>query len=206
MSCVFQNLAGLQNRYPDNQWQEIIGNCDAQIFLGCTDELTAKFISDRSGEASINVSSKSRMLGTYRISDYTPEYRETSGIGRRKLLTMDEVLRIPIDKALVIIRGQKVLQVDKYDYSLHPESKKLIPCKASEYIPVRPVSESTPGSQITLPDKTVSENTEESQITLPDKAVSNTRRKDNPPKSENGKPGGKPRYASSDKDSIIPNK
>ena len=27
MSCVFQNLAGLQNRYPQNQWQEILGNC-----------------------------------------------------------------------------------------------------------------------------------------------------------------------------------
>jgi type IV secretion system protein VirD4 len=140
MSCVFQNLAGLQNRYPLNQWQEILGNCDVQIFLGCTDELTAKFISDRSGEASINVSSRAKQLGTYRISDYTPEYRETSGIGKRKLLTMDEVLRIPIDKALVIIRGQKVLQVDKYDYSNHPETKKLISCKASEYIPDRPKS------------------------------------------------------------------
>lgn len=40
MSCVFQNLAGLQNRYPQNLWQEIIGNCDAQLFLGCTDQLT----------------------------------------------------------------------------------------------------------------------------------------------------------------------
>ena len=45
MSCVFQNLAGLQNRYPLNLWQEILGNCDAQLFLGCTDELTAEFIS-----------------------------------------------------------------------------------------------------------------------------------------------------------------
>ena len=32
MSCVFQNLAGLQNRYPDNQWQEILGNCDITLF------------------------------------------------------------------------------------------------------------------------------------------------------------------------------
>ena len=32
MSCVFQNLAGLQNRYPLNLWQEILGNCDAQLF------------------------------------------------------------------------------------------------------------------------------------------------------------------------------
>ena len=33
MSCVFQNLAGLQNRYPYNQWQEILGNCDVQLYL-----------------------------------------------------------------------------------------------------------------------------------------------------------------------------
>ena len=135
MSCIFQNLAGLQNRYPYNQWQEILGCCDYQLALGCTDELTAKFISDRTGEVSVHVDSKAKMLGTWRISNYTPEYRETSGVGKRKLLTMDEVLRMPINKALVIIRGKKVLQVEKYDYSNHPEAKKLRPCKASEHIP-----------------------------------------------------------------------
>ena len=75
MSCVFQNLAGLQNRYPLNLWQEILGNCDAQLFLGCTDELTAEFISSRTGLASVSVSSKSKQLGTWRISNYTPEYQ-----------------------------------------------------------------------------------------------------------------------------------
>ena len=135
MSCVFQNLAGLQNRYPYNQWQEILGNSDIQLFLGCVDELTAKYISDRSGEVSINVVSKAKQLGTWRVSDYTPEYKETSGVGKRKLLTMDEVLRLPINKALVIIRGRKVLQVDKFDYTDHPEADKLIPCKASAHIP-----------------------------------------------------------------------
>lgn len=135
MSCVFQNLAGLQNRYPYNQWQEILGNSDIQLFLGCVDELTAKYISDRAGEVSISVTSKAKQLGTWRISDYTPEYRETSGVGKRKLLTMDEVLRLPINQALIIIRGRKVLQVDKYDYTCHPESDKLVMCKASEHIP-----------------------------------------------------------------------
>lgn len=144
ISVVFQNLAGLQNRYPDNQWQEILGNCDIHLFLGCTDALTAEFVSDRTGEASVSVSSKAKQLGTWRISDYTPEYRETSGVGRRKVLTMDEVLRLNIDKALVIIRGQKVLKVDKYDYSLHPESGKLQDCKASSYIPQHPVSVNEP--------------------------------------------------------------
>lgn len=135
MSCVFQNLAGLQNRYPLNQWQEILGNSDVQLFLGCVDELTAKYISDRSGEVSVHVQSKAKQLGTWRISNYTPEYRETSGVGKRKLLTMDEVLRLPINKALIIIRGRKLLQVDKCDYTNHPQSKKLSPCKASAHIP-----------------------------------------------------------------------
>ena len=115
MSCVFQNLAGLQNRYPQNLWQEIIGNCDAQLFLGCTDQLTAEFISARTGLASVAVSSKSKQLGTWRISNYTPEFRETSGVGKRPVLTPDEVLRLPLDQALIIIRGKKVLQVDKMD-------------------------------------------------------------------------------------------
>ena len=120
MSCVFQNLAGLQNRYPLNQWQEILGNCDVTLFLGCTDALTADFISQRTGEASISVTSKAKQLGSWRISNYTPEYRETSGVGKRKL---------------VIIRGKNVLEVDKYDYSRHPEAKKLRPSKASSHVP-----------------------------------------------------------------------
>lgn len=135
MSCVFQNLAGLQNRYPQNLWQEIIGNCDAQLFLGCTDQLTAEFISARTGLASVAVSSKSKQLGTWRISNYTPEFRETSGVGKRPVLTPDEVLRLPLDQALIIIRGKKVLQVDKMDYSKHPEAKYLRSCKASAHVP-----------------------------------------------------------------------
>lgn len=135
MSCVFQNLAGLQNRYPQNQWQEILGNSDVSLFLGCVDELTAQYISDRSGEVSVHVESKAKQLGTWRISNYTPEYRATTGVGKRKLLTMDEVLRLPIHKALIIIRGRKLLMVDKCDYTRHPNSKKLSPTKASAHIP-----------------------------------------------------------------------
>lgn len=57
MSVIFQNIAQMKNRYPDDAWLEVIGNCDTQLFLGCTDELTAKFISDRTGEVTIGVES-----------------------------------------------------------------------------------------------------------------------------------------------------
>lgn len=135
ISCVFQNLAGLQNRYPNNQWQEILGNCDVTLFLGCADAMTAEYISQRTGEASITVTSQARQLNTWRISNYVPEYRETSGVGRRRVMTMDEVMRLDVNHALVIVRGMKVLEVEKYDYSNHPESKKLVACKASAHVP-----------------------------------------------------------------------
>ena len=135
MSCVFQNLAGLQNRYPYNLWQEILGNCDSTLFLGCSDPLTASLVSERTGLASVVVSSKSKQLGSWRISNYTPEFRETSGVGKRPVLTQDEVMRLPNDQALVIIRGHKPLKVQKFDYSRHPEAGKLKSCKASSYVP-----------------------------------------------------------------------
>ncbi len=135
ISCIFQNLPQMQNRYPLNQWQEIIGNCDTQLFLGCTDELTAEFISNRTGEVSVAVSSQAKQLNTWRVSDYTPEYRETHSVGKRKLMTADEVLRLPLDEALIILRGQKVLKVGKFDYTLHPESGKLRVCRASDHVP-----------------------------------------------------------------------
>lgn len=135
ISVIFQNLAQLENRYPFNQWQEILGNCDTHLFLGCTDPETAEFISKRTGETSVSVNGHSKQLNTWRVTDYTPQYRETSSIGKRRLMTMDEVLRFPLDEALVILRGQKVLRVKKFDYTKHPDSRKLVKCKACTHIP-----------------------------------------------------------------------
>ena len=135
ISVIFQNLAQLQNRYPDGAWQEILGNCDTQLFLGCTDDVTAKLVSDRTGEVTVAVASKTKNLNTWRVSDYTPEYREARSIGKRKLLTPDEILRLPVHEALVIMRGQKVLKVKKYDYTNHPHSKMIVRKKASSHIP-----------------------------------------------------------------------
>lgn len=109
---------------------------DSQVFLGCTDELTAQFISNRSGEITIGVTTTQKVLSTWQVSNYAPQYRETSSVGKRKLMTMDEILRMPLDKELLILRGQKILELEKFDYTLHPESKKIVKSKATSYIPV----------------------------------------------------------------------
>ena len=135
MSIIFQNIPQLQNRYPDGQWEEILGGCDISLFLGCNDMTTATYYSERSGDVTVGVSSVRKNLSTMRMSDYVPDYSETSSVGKRKLLLPDEILRFPLNQALVIIRGQKVLRVRKFDYSRHSEAKKLVLEKTEEHVP-----------------------------------------------------------------------
>lgn len=135
MSIIFQNIPQLKNRYPDGQWEEILGGCDISLFLGCNDMTTATYYSERSGDVTVGVASVKKNLSSIRMSDYVPDYSETSSVGRRKLLLPDEILRFPLEYALVIIRGQKVLKVKKYDYLLHPDSKRFVPEKVEEHIP-----------------------------------------------------------------------
>ena len=42
---IIQNIAQIKNRYPNDTWQEVIGNCDTRLSLACTDILTAEYIS-----------------------------------------------------------------------------------------------------------------------------------------------------------------
>lgn len=130
VAVFFQNVGQMRNRYPDDQWQEILGACDSTVFLGCTDMLTAEYFSDRIGTASVEVEGTMRELNTMHITNYTPRFRKTNSLGRRQLLTPDEVLRLPPDQVLIFIRGQKVMRAKRYDYSLHPDYKKLKSRKA----------------------------------------------------------------------------
>jgi len=130
-----QSLGQLQNRYPNNLWAEIIGNCDTQLMLGCTDDLTAEYISERSGDMSIQVDSTMTVKKTVAVAQVIPQYRETQGQGKRKLLTPDEVLRLPHEELLVIIRGQNILKLNKFDYTRHPMSKEMRAASIMDYNP-----------------------------------------------------------------------
>ena len=135
ISVIIQNIPQLKSRYPNDVWQEIIGNCDTQLFLGCTDETTAKYISDRSGIATIDIQSEQTIRKTFALAQVIPEYKNTASVGKRNVLTQDEVLRLPGTQALVIIRGEKLLKVEKYDYTRHPWAKRIIPSRMCERIP-----------------------------------------------------------------------
>lgn len=158
VSCIVQSLGQLQNRYPDNEWVEIVGNCSSAVFLGCTDDLTAEFISNRSGDITVAYSTDAKVFNTLQLMKWSPQYRETHSVGKRKLLTPDEVLRLPIDQELVILQGQKVLKCQKFDYTLHPHSKSLQTVMATDHVPEwrkkpQPPQEAPPPAEPIKPTK-----------------------------------------------------
>lgn len=130
-----QSLGQLQNRYPNNLWAEIVGNCDVQLMLGCTDDISAEYFSARSGEMSIQVDTTMTMRKTIAIAEMIPQYRHQEGQGRRKLLTPDEVLRLPNEELLCIIRGCNILKLNKMDYTKHPLSRLIRKTSVFDYNP-----------------------------------------------------------------------
>jgi len=132
---IVQSLAQFQNRYPDNEWAEIIGSCDTQLMLGVTEQEGAEFFSLRSGDSTVRVNSTMMVKKTIAVAQMIPQYRETDGLGRRRLLTPDEILRFPNDEVLIVIRGENVLRAKKFDYTGHPYAKKLVPSSIYDYNP-----------------------------------------------------------------------
>ena len=153
MTLAVQSLGQLQNRYPNNLWAEIVGNCDVQLMLGCTDDVTAEYFSARSGDMSIQVNSTMTVRQTMAVAQVIPQYRQTQGQGKRRLLTPDEVLRLPNQELLVVIRGHNLLKLEKVDYTELPLSKEIVRSSVLEYTP-ETASRCSPGRRLLSLGKT----------------------------------------------------
>ena len=129
------DLGQLQNRYGNNLWAEIIGNCDIQLMLGCTDDVSAEYFSARSGDISVEVDSTMTVRRTIAVAQVIPQYRHTEGQGKRRLLTPDEVLRLPNDELLCIVRGCNILKLRKFDYTNHPMARQIRRVSVYDYEP-----------------------------------------------------------------------
>ena len=101
---VCQSIAGLENLYPNNSWQGIVGNCDLKIFMGCNDIQTAEYISKVLGVSTVENNSLRKEAGFDGKIEIGTENLSTTS---RKLMNADEILRMDNDKQIEVIRGQK---------------------------------------------------------------------------------------------------
>lgn len=120
VAVIFKKITELQDKYPSGLWEEIICNCDTQLFLGCTDSKTAEFISERIGQT---------------IAKIPSIFNEETKTFAKYVLTPDEILKLNNNLALVILRGQKAFKVKKFDFKNHPLSIYLKKSSIKDYIP-----------------------------------------------------------------------
>ncbi|MCL2579883.1 MAG: type IV secretory system conjugative DNA transfer family protein [Oscillospiraceae bacterium] len=140
ISYFFQALGQLQNRYPDNMWSEVLSGADTTLIMGCNDPVSAKYVSERSGEVTIYADTVMKQRNIFLPAMLQPSFRHSEGTGRRKLLTLDEVLRMEPKNMLLMLRGQQILEIEKFDYTRNPESGKFrpVPIKGLKEVPQYP--------------------------------------------------------------------
>ncbi len=161
---IVQSIAQLADRYPIKEWEEIVGNCDTQLFLGCNDTMTSEFISKRCGNVTIQLTN-SMSPQTPLFSPITREvtgYRQTKSNTMRPLMYPEEVLQLDNRECLLLIRGQKPIKAFKIIPEEISAFKELEYTRISDYIPKwrreeeappRPVQEDIP----IIPDEPIEE-------------------------------------------------
>lgn len=118
VSLYVQSLAQIQSLYKDDA-DTIIDCCDTMVFLGGKSQKTTKAISEMLGKQTItgrNTTENRGSNGSYSLQD--------QGLGR-DLLDQAEIGKIPMQKELVIMTGEKPFLDQKYNTAQHPNYKKL---------------------------------------------------------------------------------
>lgn len=157
---ICQNIAQIRSRYPNDIWQEIIGNCDTRLGLGTTDTLTAQYFCDSIGVSTVETESVKKSNS---IEGDIGEYGQKNvSTLKRNLLNIDEIMRLPANKLLVILRGNKPLLLDKMFYKTHPLAKKLKDSSIYDYNPAWTKNNPVVNAKNT-------ENTEKKEITKDNK-------------------------------------
>lgn len=110
---ILQALSQLKTIYKDNS-ETIIGNCDSFIFLGGKETSTVKSLSEWLGKETIDDFNISR------TRSQTDSYGQNYSKLGRDLMTQDEILTMPSDECIVMIRGMSPFKDKKYDITKHP--------------------------------------------------------------------------------------
>ncbi|HEX6041881.1 type IV secretory system conjugative DNA transfer family protein [Longimicrobium sp.] len=119
---IIQDLAQLKGKYRDD-WETIFANCDVKQCFGTNDWTTADLLSKMAGETTVitegGSSGSGRSYG--KSSGHSTNHGESYSEKGRRLLMPDEVMRLPLSKQLLFVKGSAPLVVDKINYLTDPE-------------------------------------------------------------------------------------
>ena len=115
-TIILQNISQLKALFKDD-WEGIIGNADAFVYLGGNEQSTHKYVSELLGKETIDTRTTSASKG--HNGSYSQNFQQTG----RELMTPDEVRMLDNKNAIVLIRGEPPVIDQKYDLMKHPNIK-----------------------------------------------------------------------------------
>lgn len=126
---IFQNLAQLQEAYPNGLWETLISNCYTLLCLACNDMTTAEYLSSRSGTATVALENLRVDRPALNLGNVPATISHTYSVGQRPVLLPDEVISLAAEnKILVSLAGANLFVVDKFPYveMVDPATLKLV--------------------------------------------------------------------------------
>lgn len=127
LTIIIQSIAQLAKVYDENDQETLIECCDTVLFLGCNGALTAQFISELSGVASIITSSVKDEKNITGMRGMAQGYSTSDGAGKRYLVNPDEARRLGVEEVLIYHAGQPMLSAKRCGYICHPLYKAGLP-------------------------------------------------------------------------------
>lgn len=127
--------------------------------MGTTDVLTANYFCESLGVLSVETASIRKSASFEgKLAEYGQENISTL---KRNLLNVDEILRLPSNKLLILLRGNKPILLDKVIYKEHPCSKKLKNSSIKEYKSIHTEEIKTKVTEVTIIQDKVAEDENE---------------------------------------------
>lgn len=119
---VAQDMNQINKLYTADNY--IVSNCQVQIYHGPSDNNSAKYISDKLGTMTREVTSETRKSN---LLPFAESYNDS--LISRPLMTPDEVYRMPQDKLIVFCKGCAPIYANKIKYYIDPHFKDRVKIK-----------------------------------------------------------------------------
>ena len=117
VAIILQSLTQLKKHY-EKDYDPIIGNCDTFVFLGANSLETAKHVSEVLGNMTITTRGSNESLGKSRSHGYNFTQQ------KRELLNPEEIMHLPNDEQIVMVRAVHPMRIHKFKLENHPNFKK----------------------------------------------------------------------------------
>ncbi|MCX8075202.1 MAG: type IV secretory system conjugative DNA transfer family protein [Clostridia bacterium] len=119
ISIIVQSIDQLVDLYKDLH-ENIIANCDTQLFLGSKSIKTCEYVSKSLGQKTIKFQNKSVSKDKKEIQKQGVSFSEQRQ--GRDLMTVDELMRMGYDDEIILVRGLKPIKTKKaWYFKYHPQ-------------------------------------------------------------------------------------